>query len=287
MKKIFISGLDGDLGTSIKCSNLFKSFHIVTSVKKKKIKKINGITYLRNNYKNIENYFKKNKIEVVLNLATKYDLESIKTSSIIDTNIKYSLKLLELSITYKIRKFINIGTNLNKFTNRYSISKNHFIDWLYYNRNKINIINLNIDYILFNNSSKQSLTNYLLQNIKQNKKIIIDSGTQKRYFIYEDDVVRVIFYLIKNNLFSKKLTNIDLAINKAYTLKKFIHELIDTYNLVNKTNYKKSHITFNNFKKNNPRNYLNKMNFESQSIISWKPKYNLISSIKKIVKELK
>lgn len=70
----------------------------------------------------IETAFKEQKIDVVIHTATNYGRSNQLVSSIVDTNLMFSLKLLETAA------FFNTDTLLYKYLNHYSLSKKQFIE---------------------------------------------------------------------------------------------------------------------------------------------------------------
>ena len=103
-QKIFISGQEGMVGSAV--YNLLKK------------KNLNIIECKRNfldllNQASVDSWFKKNKVDIVINCAGRVGgiLEnSLKKDLFLNDNILIGMNLINSSIKYKVKQFINLGS---------------------------------------------------------------------------------------------------------------------------------------------------------------------------------
>lgn len=235
---------------------------------------------------NLEEIFKRNKINGIVHLATNYvkahNLHSI--SSLIESNITLPTKLIELSAIYGVRYFINTGTffeysfNCNPVTeesqikpyNLYAATKLAFNNVLeYYGSNtSLNILTLKLA-APFGYKDNQKLVPYLIKSLLNNEKVILEKGEQEWDFIYVKDVV------------SAYISAIELCINTKRSI--FEEILIGTSE---KTSIKKMVETINGLhgkemifleKEYQPNQiftvYLD--NSKAKNMLQWVPKYSI------------
>tara|TARA_B100000963_G_scaffold324154_1_gene309444 strand:- start:181 stop:990 length:810 start_codon:yes stop_codon:yes gene_type:complete len=168
--KIFISGITGDIGKELR-----KKFKEKDIVKYKRLKTENKIKIK----KQLENIFKKNKIETIFHCSTIFKGSKKK---IFDCNYVYSKIIYKLAIKYKVRYFFNFDTILPMKVNIYSESKNKFYNYIKLKK-KIRTFNLKIGHVYGSNNNKEKLIPTLINKIKKNSKINLTKGNQKRFFI--------------------------------------------------------------------------------------------------------
>ncbi|TRZ47706.1 NAD(P)-dependent oxidoreductase [bacterium] len=134
--------------------------------------------------------FTENKIDMIIHCATNYGRRFVPPSEIIQANLMLPLHLLQLADTHQVGTFINSDTILDKGVNYYSLSKSQFVDWLRLFSQSILCANVTLEHFYgpFDDRSK-FVTNILMQLLEQVEAIDLTLGTQRRDFIYIDDVV--------------------------------------------------------------------------------------------------
>ena len=122
---ILISGSSGFLGKKL-INVLKKDFEkkiYIVSNKKKNTKNFINI----NNVENLKKFKSlKNRIDIVIHLATKYENTNTTKTEIYDVNYLYSLKVYKFAKEINSKYFLNISTILNDQINYYSYTKNLF-----------------------------------------------------------------------------------------------------------------------------------------------------------------
>ena len=102
--KIFIAGQEGMVGSSI--YNLFKKKNLNIIECKR-----SSLDFLNQN--SVDSWFKKNEVEIVINCAGRVGgiLEnSLKKDLFLNDNILIGINLINASIKYNVKQFINLGS---------------------------------------------------------------------------------------------------------------------------------------------------------------------------------
>lgn len=109
---------------------------------------------------------------------------------ILETNLMFGIKLLNTAINFNTRTFFNIGTLLDRQINTYALSKKQFEEWLQLASDKIQVVNLKLELMFGEQDGNDKFTSWILNELRQEKpNIPLTAGSQKRDFIYIDDVV--------------------------------------------------------------------------------------------------
>ncbi|MDD2870853.1 MAG: NAD-dependent epimerase/dehydratase family protein [Candidatus Gracilibacteria bacterium] len=210
MKTILITGGTGFLGSNIIRKILENNIYNIILLKRSTSNTENIKLLLKNkslkiyNIDQIDliNIFKDNKIDIVFHTATCYGRNNENITEIIESNLVFPLKLLELCIDYNVSTFFNIDTTLPNGINYYVISKKQFLE---YGRkisieNNLNFVNIKLEHIYGPGDDKSKFIGMIINKILNNENFIdLTLGEQKRDFIYIDDVINMLIIIIINN----------------------------------------------------------------------------------------
>jgi len=286
---ILLAGSTGFLG-----SYLLKSF-INSGYKVIALKRSSSNTYRINDYLNQVNLydidktdlltiFTNHKIDFVINTVTNYGRKDTKISSVLDTNLMFGLKLLEESVNYNVKAFINTDTLLDRNINAYSLSKAQLVDWMQFLSNQqTKMINIKIEHMYGPLDDENKFIYWLINQLKNNvEKIDLTSGIQKRDFIYIDDIVNAYEIIMKHIDRFPNYEEFELGSGNSIEVKKFVKEMVKELN-ANQTITTKLNFGAMPYRKDEDMNM--QVNITKLQDLGWKPKVFIKNGIKKILEE--
>lgn len=172
----------------------------------------------------LERPFKEYKIDVIIHTATKYGRKGESIEEVIEANLYFPLKILEIATFFNTAAFFNTDTILHKYLNYYSLSKKQFAEWLNIFSKKIKIFNLKLEYIYGERDDTTKFVPWVITQILKNvKEIKLTEGRQKRDFVYVEDVVKA-YYMIftKVNNFGKGLYEYEIGSGNPVEIKNLV-----------------------------------------------------------------
>ena len=225
--------------------------------------------------------FQQQKIDTVIHTATNYGRLNNSLFEVADTNLLFSIKLLDTALKFETKVFINTDTLLNRDVNSYSLSKKQFLEWLKFFSNKIKVINLKFEHMYGPKDDDTKFVTWIIkQLIRNTPEINLTKGEQKRDFIYIDDVVNV-FILMLDKLDSfKSFTEFDVGTGANEELRHFIKKI---YHIVCKKKNINSKLNFgaNPYRKGEPMEICK--NIKPLYVLGWKPKQKIEMGINMII----
>jgi nucleoside-diphosphate-sugar epimerase len=228
--------------------------------------------------------FENHKIDIVVNTVTNYGRKDTKISSIIDTNLIFSLKLLEESVNANVKAFVNTDTLLERNLNPYALSKAQLVDWIQFLSTKnTKMINVKMEHMYGLKDDENKFIYWLINQLKQNvEKIDLTSGVQKRDFIYIDDIVSAYETMIKNIDRFSNYEEFELGSGNSIEVKEFVKQIVKELN-VNQTITTKLNFGAIAYRAN--ENMKMEANTKKLENLGWEPKVSIEDGIKKIIKE--
>ena len=288
---ILLTGSTGFLGSYLLKSFVKSGYEVIA------LKRSTSNTYRINDYLkkvtlynidkvNLEDIFKKHKINIVINTVTNYGRIDNKISSILDTNLIFGLKLLEESVNSNAKAFINTDTLLERNINAYALSKAQLVDWIKFLSNKnTKMVNIKIEHMYGALDDENKFIYWLINKLKQNvEKIDLTSGVQKRDFIYIDDIVSAYEIIIQNiNTFSN-YEEFELGSGNSIEVKNFVEKI---YQEISNKQTLSTKLNFGAVSYRDNENMNIQANIEKLTNLAWKPKVSIKDGIKKILEEEK
>ena len=200
--KIFIAGASGYLGSYL--VNRLASEHQVFALMRSKSSKsriadacVDIINLDINDA--VERVFSLHQPDVVINTVALYGRNGELLTELIDANIKFPSKLLALANKYKSKAFIHTGTSLPDDISPYALTKNTFVKLAKFNKeNSTKFINVELEHFYGPNDDQNKFISYVINKCIINEPLTLTEGTQKRDFIYIEDVVDAYKIIIKN-----------------------------------------------------------------------------------------
>ena len=204
MKKIFVTGSTGFLGSSVVRLLVAKGYEVhCLKRQNSNLLRLNGILDKVNLVAlegiNFIDYFSEHKIDSILHCATNYGRNENKPIDTIEANLLLPLKILYAASVTNVKSFINTDTILDKRINHYSLSKKQFLSWLEtYSQNLI-CVNVVLEHFYGPGDDPSKFVALMIKEmLNYSDGINLTTGEQKRDFIYIDDVVNAFIVILKN-----------------------------------------------------------------------------------------
>ena len=233
----------------------------------------------------ISTVFQNHKIDYIIHTACNYGRKNESITEIVNDNLIFGLRLLELSIDYNVKAFINTDTFLPKEINSYSLSKKNMLDWLIKFNDKIKVVNVKLEHMYGPKDSEEKFVTWLINQFKQNiKEIRLTSGIQKRDFIYIDDVTSAYLYILKNICRLPNFSEFELGTGKSIKVKTFIENV--KHEFEKQKGPVKTRLNFGAipYRKNEIMEF--KVKTDALRDLGWEPKIGLQHGIKLIIKDI-
>jgi nucleoside-diphosphate-sugar epimerase len=229
--KILLTGATGFLGSHLLESFIHQGFDV--SILKRSTSDTWRISHLIEKIKSynideatINSILREASPEIIVHTACSYGRKNESLIDIVNSNLILGINLLEESIKYNVKTFINTDSLLPRNINDYSLSKAQFTDWLMIRSNKIKVINFKIEHIYgIHDDSKKFIPWIINEMINESTSINLTSGIQKRDFIYVSDVVDAYNLVIQKNATLQSWNEFELGTNTFIQVKKLVLKL--------------------------------------------------------------
>lgn len=243
---IVVAGGTGYLGSKIVIKLIENNFDVIciknATSNISKLSKYDKVKFINSDAKNLEELFKNNDVECVINTVCKYNGSNIMDIDIVASNLFFPITLLSTYVNFNKRKqynFITIDTGLNENINIYAYSKKMFSDYGKYYTNKypVNFYNIILENFYGCDEPKDRFLHRCISMMKKNEPIDLTSGMQRRDFIHIDDVVNGIFLILKKRYELSKYIDIPLGSGQAPTIKEVMYYLKEQMHSASSLNF--------------------------------------------------
>lgn len=219
-------------------------------------------------------------IDAIIHTATSYGRKKESDTEIFEANTAFPLHLLETAVAFNTGIFFNTDTSLPRDLNAYALSKKQFAEWgkMFAEQKKIRFVNIVLEHFYGPGDADSKFTTWIVQSCLKNiDKIELTPGEQKRDFIYIDDVVDAYLKLLGNcGSIEDKFQEFDLGSGDAVSIREFVemvHSIIGSKTVLNfgALPYREYEIMES------------KADISKLREIGWKPRYDLIAGLKKMI----
>lgn len=146
----------------------------------------------------LEHVFSKHSFDIILHCATNYGRSQLAVTDILQANLLLPLHLLQLADKFNVRAFINTDTILDKRVSAYSLSKKQFSEWFEFFSERILCINVAIEHFYGPGDDPSKFVSSMIARLLADEaEIQLSPGTQKRDFIFIDDVIEAFVKILK------------------------------------------------------------------------------------------
>ena len=219
---VLLTGATGFLGSHLLKALVSKGYKVVAL--KRSTSDIWRLKGFENTFKSynidqvpLEKVFEEQPIDTIIHTACVYGRKGESMQQILETNLMFGIELLNTGT------FFNTGTLLYKYLNYYALSKKQFEEWLQLASDKIQVVNLKLEHMFGEQDGNDKFTSWILNELQQEKNIIpLTAGTQKRDFIYIDDVVSAYLTCLEQAPQLKAFNDIEVGTGVLTPVKTFV-----------------------------------------------------------------
>lgn len=286
---VLLTGATGFLGSHLLEALLNQGYSAV--VLKRSTSNLWRIEHLVGRYKSydvdnqsIEQAFKEQRIDFIMHTACHYGRKSGALSEVVDSNVLFGLKVLELAIAHQVSTFINTDSLLPRDLNPYSLSKKQFVDWLRKESSKIQVINLKLEHMYGPKDDQIKFIAWLISQLKNKApQINLTSGIQKRDFIYVEDVVSAFLCVLQNSEGLSIFSEFEVGTGDSIELRAFVESLKQAFErLYGSTNTK---LNFGAVPYRQGEIMELKVDNQALQQLGWQPKVSLMKGLEHSLKE--
>lgn len=207
--KIIVLGSNGYLGSKIVHSLVKQGNYVVCT--KRNTSNVSRLEDLIGNnliklipatVEAIETVLQYEKFDWVLNIVCNYGRNDVLYGNVIESNIEFPLKVLNMVVKNGIKKFLTIGTGLPDRLNMYSFSKKMFSEFgkFYVEKHGIDFYSMRLEMFYGSDEPKDRFLPNLIYRMLDGGDVDTTLGTQKRDIVAIDDVVRAIEIVMHSNI---------------------------------------------------------------------------------------
>ncbi len=184
----------------------------------------------------VETIFRDKKIDCIIHTATTYGRSSESLASIIETNLLFPMRLLELGIQYGVWAFLNSDTfwdetmELPIGLKYYALSKKDFLKYAHLaikEHTTMKFVNLKIEHLYGPRDNEKKFLPYIISTLLGGKeRIPLTLWEQKRDFVYVKDVVSAYDIILDNIEWLKDYTTeYDLGTGEVYSIRQIVEKI--------------------------------------------------------------
>lgn len=220
--------------------------------------------------------------DAIIHTATCYGRNGESVQQICEANVVLPLQLLETAVAYNTTTFLNTDTILQKYLNKYSMSKKQFMEWgeKFANEGAIKFINIQLEHFYGPKDDKSKFTTYVMNSCRENKSSLkLTEGEQKRGFIYITDVVDAYLLLLqKLDDLPEKFQDYTVGSGSAISIRDFVE-------IVHQLSNSKTYLNFGVIPYRDGEIMESKADITLLKKLGWFPKVSIVEGITKCLNE--
>jgi nucleoside-diphosphate-sugar epimerase len=288
-KNILLTGATGFIGSHLLQEMVQKNYHVVAITRPNS--NLWRIEHLQDKFTrcviteptmNMDAIFSEHKIDTIIHTATVYG-RSNELSAVLMGNLIFPISLIESGLRYGLKRFINTDTFLCKglydgtYLKDYANSKTALQNFLFGFESQIQIDSLRLEHPFGENDSEGKFTNMLIESLLQKKEeIALTSGTQKRDFVYVQDVVNAFLTVLENDTVNAAYTEYEVGTGNSIP----VRELVERVAAVIKSNTK---LDFGALPSRVNEIADSKANIDKLQALGWSPQFDIERAVERII----
>lgn len=160
--------------------------------------------------------------DYVLNLACNYGRNTILYDDVLNANIEFPLKILNIVVEHGTKNYLTIGTSLPYDLNMYSFSKKMFSEFgrFYADKHNINFNSLLLEMFYGADEPENRFWPSIITKMIKGEPVETTVGTQHRDIISSEDIVKAVMMVVNSNL--KGYHEIPVGTGEAPTISEII-----------------------------------------------------------------
>lgn len=161
----------------------------------------NKIQWINSSIDEIMRANEKRTFDFVVNMVCNYGKCEKLYDAIIEANLEFPLKVLNVLVDAGVKNFLTIGTSLPRNFNMYSFSKNLLADAgkFYQTKHEINFYNIQLEMFYGGDEPKTRFLPSVIRKMSNGVTVESTLGTQMRDIISAKDVIAALVGLIESN----------------------------------------------------------------------------------------
>lgn len=163
-----------------------------------------------------------------------YETDSEYLLKTVDANYIFPSQILKIIAGLKTKpvRFISVGTSLPPLLNLYSLTKKQFAELgtFFHKKGEIKFVNLLLESFYGIDEPKNRFITRSILQLKSNQDLLLTKGTQKRDYIFIDDVVDIMYFL-STCVINEDVCDISVGTGIASAIKEivlFLHRETDS-----------------------------------------------------------
>jgi len=180
--------------------------------------------------KPLEQAFNDQPVDAVIHTACNYGRQGQATHEVVQTNLLFSLQLLDAAIDHGVTTFFNTDTLLPRHLTPYALSKKQFVEWLELRSQQIRGVNLRLEHMYGPGDDDTKFVPWLIGQLQQHvPRIALTEGSQLRDFIYINDVVSAYMTLVQQAADLPSFSEFDVGTGQLTSVRDFVTALQHAY----------------------------------------------------------
>lgn len=166
-------------------------------------------------------------VSCVMHAAGTYGRRGESFAQLLETNVLFSLRVLDCAIRSGVRVFVNVSSCLPRSTDPYALSKAQFAEWgkTSVRHSATQFLNVQLEDMYGPGDDETKFVDWVIGSCLRNEsEIRLTSGSQRRDFIYVSDVVHAFLTLLENRV-QTEANYVDLPLGSGETVT--IRELVE------------------------------------------------------------
>lgn len=219
-------------------------------------------------------------VNFVVHAAGAYGRQGEPFKQLIETNVLFSLKVLDCAIRSGTRSFINAGSCLPRGTDPYALSKAQFTEWgkMSIRRSATQFVNIQLEHMYGPGDDETKFVDRIVDSCLRNEsEIKLTSGSQQRDFIYISDVVDAFLTLLENPVQGES-SYVDLPLGSGETIA--IRELVE---LIHQLTDSKARLGFGEVALREEEVLFSRADITAFNKMGWKPRVSLVEGLTRTI----